>query len=67
MTRFYDQKRRAASCRRKLDRCIRFARESNLDWIDTGARPFKQMRDEAMHDARYWKQELQQCKPEPTT
>lgn len=58
MAKFYDMEKRRRTCRHKLDRCVRFARESNRDWIDTGARPFKQMRDEAIQDARYWKEEL---------
>lgn len=61
MAKFYDTERRAEMCRRKLARCVRFARESNQDWIETGHLAFKQLRNEAIQDARYWKGELQQC------
>lgn len=40
---------------RKLPSCIRFARECNQDYLETKDKRFKQIRNEAMQDARYWR------------
>lgn len=58
MSRFYDMARRRRKCREKLTRCVLFARECNQDWMGSGAKEFRRLRDEAMGDARYWKEEM---------
>lgn len=39
----------------KTNQCVRLARECNHDYLETGDKRFKQIRIEAMQDARYWK------------
>jgi len=41
--------------RPKLASCIRLARECNQDYIKTGTPAYRQIRREAMQDARDWR------------
>lgn len=42
----------------KLRHCVKLARDSNRDWIETGDKRYRQIRDEAMQDARYWRNKI---------
>jgi len=41
--------------RHKLASCIRLARECNQDYVKTGTPAYRQIRREAMQDARDWR------------
>lgn len=43
-------------CRAKQTRAVRLARNCHRDYLQTRQRAFKQIRDEAMQDARHWQQ-----------
>lgn len=43
-------------CRAKQTRAVRLARNCHRDYLQTRQRAFKQIRDEAMQDARHWRQ-----------
>jgi lactam utilization protein B len=42
----------------KLERCVKLARDSNHDYLQTKDRIYLTIRDEAMADARYWEEQL---------
>ncbi len=39
----------------KLSRCVRLARDCSQDYRETRDRRYRQIRVEAMQDARYWR------------
>lgn len=53
--------RRAEQCRAKLALCIRTARGDSRNYVETGDRRFLGLRVEAMQDARYWRDALEEA------
>lgn len=67
MPEFIDKATRAQTCRHKIDQCVRRAREAERNLQGPGAEKYRELRDEAIADARYWKTELEKTTHGPST